>query len=123
MLDTASYDSMRPPRAWSNPNLALVWRALTAAPLSEERAKADKSGTTEGPFLACFQPLTLSLVRTKNNLQRIDLPNKRVENLAEFMVAGRINGFLNIIGRADTVTPNVRAVGKKVGRQLMLTAQ
>ena len=116
MYELAAY-----PCACPTPTLDLA--LPLAAPLSEERAKVDKSGTTEGPFLAWFQPLTRSLVRTKNNLQRIDLPNNRVENLAEFVVAGRIDGFLNIIGRADTVVPNVRVVGKNVGRHLVLTSQ
>ena len=36
---------------------------LRAAPLDEELAQRDKSGTIEGPFLAAFQPLTRNLVR------------------------------------------------------------
>lgn len=68
----------------------------------------DKSGTTEGPFLATFQPLTRGIIRTKTNLQLIDLPNKKVENLAEFCVFGKIDGYLNIVGSADVVYPKVR---------------
>jgi hypothetical protein len=47
------------------------------APLNEERASKDISGTTEGPFLAFFQPVTKGLIKTKSNLQLIDIPNKR----------------------------------------------
>lgn len=53
-----------------------------------------------GPFLAAFQPLTRGIVRTKANLQRIDLPNQRVQNLAEFTIFGRWDGALNIVGSA-----------------------
>lgn len=63
----------------------------------------DKSGTLEGPFLAAFQPLTRDLVRTKANKQLIDLENSRAENLAEFLVAGRWSGYLNIVGSAQAM--------------------
>ncbi|EFJ43960.1 hypothetical protein VOLCADRAFT_121362 [Volvox carteri f. nagariensis] len=90
---------------------AAVMRAVTGTqrgkaatpqqpPLDESRAAVDRSGTTEGPFLAAFQPLTRDLVRTRTNLQLLDLPRGRAENLAEFAVAGRWEGALNIVGTA-----------------------
>eukprot|EP00798_Chlamydomonas_sp_ICE-L_P027027 gene27027-2254_t len=81
-----------------SPLISGMWALLYQAPLDEEFSQKDKSGTTEGPFLAFFQPVTKDLVRTKSNLQLIDLPNNRVENLAEFVVAGRWEGSLNILG-------------------------
>ncbi|PNW76850.1 hypothetical protein CHLRE_11g478850v5 [Chlamydomonas reinhardtii] len=83
-----------------SPLISGVWALLYQAPLDEERAATDKSGTTEGPFLATFQPATKQLVRTKANLQLIDLEGGRAENLAEFTIAGRWEGALNIIGTA-----------------------
>ncbi|KXZ48222.1 hypothetical protein GPECTOR_29g127 [Gonium pectorale] len=77
-----------------------VWALLYQAPLDESRAKVDRSGTTEGPFLAAFQPLTRDFVRTKANLQLLDLEGGRAENLAEFSIAGRWDGALNIVGSA-----------------------
>lgn len=50
-----------------------VCHRVAAAPLDEARAAVDKSGTTEGPFLAALQPVNKGLVRTKANLQLIDL--------------------------------------------------
>ncbi|GLC35788.1 hypothetical protein PLESTB_000494300 [Pleodorina starrii] len=83
-----------------SPLLSGVWALLYQAPLDESRAAVDRSGTTEGPFLAAFQPLTRDLVRTRANLQLLDIPGCRAENLAEFSVAGRWEGVLNIVGTA-----------------------
>ncbi|GAX82806.1 hypothetical protein CEUSTIGMA_g10232.t1 [Chlamydomonas eustigma] len=85
--------------------LSGMWTLLYQAPLSEEKAAKDISGTTEGPFLAFFQPLTRGLVKTKGNLQLIDIPNNRVENLAEFTIAGSLDGYLNIAGVANVMEP------------------
>ncbi|GLI65204.1 hypothetical protein VaNZ11_008681 [Volvox africanus] len=83
-----------------SPLLSGMWALVYQAPLDESRAAVDRSGTTEGPFLATFQPLTQDLFRTRNNLQLLDLPGGRAENLAEFTVAGRWEGALNIVGTA-----------------------
>ncbi|GFR45759.1 hypothetical protein Agub_g7174 [Astrephomene gubernaculifera] len=86
-----------------------VWALIYQAPLDEFRASRDISGTTEGPFLAALQPLSRGLVRTRANMQLLDLREGRAENLAEFSVAGgRWEGALNIIG---TVTPQVDPQG------------
>jgi hypothetical protein len=85
--------------------LSVTSDMMCSAPLNEDKAEVDKSDTTEGPFLAAFQPLTQDLIKTKSNLQLIDLSNNRVENLAEFSVANRLIGTLNIIGRAEKVKP------------------
>ncbi|KAG1680001.1 hypothetical protein FOA52_007065 [Chlamydomonas sp. UWO 241] len=83
-----------------------TWALLYQAPLDEARAVTDKSGTTEGPFLATLQPISRGLVRTRANLQRIDLPGGSVENLAEFALAGGlVNGSLNIVGTGAPMTP------------------
>mmetsp|Transcript_52582 Transcript_52582/g.167183 ORF Transcript_52582/g.167183 Transcript_52582/m.167183 type:complete len:248 (-) Transcript_52582:23-766(-) len=74
------------------------WSLLFQSPLTEEAA-AGKASTLEGPFLAAFQPFTKGLVRTKRDLQVIDLEGGRVENLAEFVALG-IDGSLNILGTA-----------------------
>ncbi|KAG2495036.1 hypothetical protein HYH03_006968 [Edaphochlamys debaryana] len=88
----------------NSPLLSGVWALLYQAPLDEKRAEVDRSGTTEGPFLASLQPVNNAagggFVRTKANLQLIDLECNKAENLAEFTIAGRWDGALNIIGTA-----------------------
>lgn len=83
-----------------SPLVSGVWALLYQAPLDEARAAVDKSGTTEGPFLAALQPVNKGLVRTKANLQLIDLELGRAENLAEFTIGGKWEGSLNIVGTA-----------------------
>lgn len=72
-----------------SPLLNGTWALLYQAPLDEARAEVDKSGTTEGPFLAALQPAGRGVIRTKSNLQLIDIPGGRVENKAEFRVLDR----------------------------------
>lgn len=68
---------------------------------SSDNIESNRGETTEGPFLAAFQPLTKGLIRTQANLQVIDLPAGRVQNKAQFTVAnGRWKGALNILGTA-----------------------
>ncbi|MEW5318585.1 MAG: hypothetical protein WDW38_009798 [Sanguina aurantia] len=68
---------------------------------SDDDMESNRGETTEGPFLAAFQPLTKGLIRTQANLQIIDLPAGRVQNKAQFTVAnGRWKGALNILGTA-----------------------
>lgn len=78
---------------------------------SSDIESEDRGETTEGPFLAAFQPLTKGLIRTQANLQIIDLPAGRVQNKAQFTVAnGRWKGALNILGTAVKAdAPSVRA--------------
>lgn len=61
--------------------------------------------------MAAFQPLTRDLVRTKANIQVLDLENERAENIAEFSIAKRWNGYLNIVGTAQTAEAEVSSSG------------
>lgn len=78
------------------------WVLLYQAPTKDEKDMNDyekRSVTVEGPFLSFFKPVTKDLVRTMANVQKIDVDDERIENIAEFKVAGTWRGKLVIDGR------------------------
>lgn len=96
----------------ASPLLSGVWALQYQVPLKDD-VGAKRAATLEGPFLAFFQPLTRNLVRTKANLQVIDLPGQRVENRADFRVLGG-EGTLNIVGtvRVSDKSAQVKCVDR-----------
>jgi hypothetical protein len=94
------------------------WALLYQGPLDEERAAKDKAGTLEGPFLAALQPLTRSgplAVRTRANVQLLDIAGGRAENISEFSAAnGALKGSLRILGSATIMQPEAQ-VGVRHG--------
>ena len=77
------------------------WVLLYQAPLKDDERLSDyekKAVTVEGPFLSAFKPFTRDLFRTLSNTQNIRVDEERIENVAEFRVAGRWTGRLNILG-------------------------
>mgnify|MGYP006292997387 CR=1 FL=1 len=52
-----------------------------------------------------LQPLTKDLVRTRANIQLLDVKGGRAENISEFVALG-INGSLNIQGTAELMQPD-----------------
>jgi hypothetical protein len=122
MAPRAAPPSTRPPRPApprpahrrpATPPTAPPTPGRAAAPLTEAAARS-AAATTEGPFLGALQPLAAGLVRTRANLQLIDLPASRVENCAQFEVAGRWEGSLNIIGTARVHEPEQVGGGRGV---------
>ena len=74
--------------------------ALVPGAPQGRRALSDyekKAVTVEGPFLSAFKPFTRDLFRTLSNTQNIRVDEERIENVAEFRVAGRWTGRLNIL--------------------------
>ena len=52
------------------------------------------------------QPLTKDLVRTRANIQLLDVKGGRAENISEFQAFG-LNGSLNIQGTAQLMDPDI----------------
>jgi len=95
-----------------HPLLQGWWALLYQGPLDEARAAQDKAGTLEGPFLAALQPLTRSgplAVRTRANVQLLDIAGGRAENISEFSALnGGLKGSLRILGSAAVMQPQAQ---------------
>ena len=90
-----------------SPLLDGTWALIYQNPLNE----AERKETVEGPFLQAFQPLTRNLVSTRSNLQKINLKSQSIENLAEFTLLRKLNGYLNINGSAVQISDKRVQVG------------
>jgi len=78
------------------------WILLYQAPVKCEEdlsAYEKRAVTVEGPFLSAFKPLTKGLFKTLSNTQNILVDEQKIENIAEFRVASRWRGKLNIAGQ------------------------
>lgn len=94
----------------SNPAMSELingrWSLLYNGPGQQDDLNWEKrTGGVEGPVLRALRPLSVNAVRSKGITQVIDSKAGKVENIAEFTVAGRFDGFLNVEGTVAPVVP------------------